>query len=95
MCLHKSAKHVHFLKTDTKLTQQAVKSKIPEFLPISVKVLILQQLTPDKVVTQAELRHGQYMGFVRWGVAGGAHQVIPVLSTGGALTEHQEGRNNS
>lgn len=72
-----------------------MRSKIPEVLQVSVKVLILQQLTPDKVVSQAELRHGQYLSFVRRGVAGGAHQVIPVLSTGDALTEHQEIRHSS
>lgn len=81
-----------FFKTDSK---QAVESKIPEVLQVSVEVLILQQLTSDEVVPQAELRHGQYLSFVRRGVAGRAHQVIPVLSTGDGLTEHQEKRNNS
>lgn len=84
-----------FLKQIQKLTQQAVKNEIPEVLRVSVTGLILQQLTLDEVVAQAELRHGQYLSFVRCGVAGGAYHVIPVLSTGDALTEHQERRRNS
>lgn len=62
-------------------------SKIPEVLQISVKVFILQQLTPDEVVPKPKLRHGQDLSFVRWGVAGGAHQVIPLLFAGYALAE--------
>lgn len=65
-----------------------MKSNIPEVLQISVKLLIFQELTLDEVVAQAKLRHGQYLGFVRWGVARRAHQVIPLLSTGDALTAH-------
>lgn len=63
-----------------------VPRKKAEVLQVSVEVLILQQLTSDEVVAQAELRHGQYLSFVRRGVAGRAHQVIPVLSTGDGLT---------
>lgn len=89
ICRQQSAKHIkQRLKIDTS-------SKIPEILQISVQVLILQQLALNKVVAQAELWHGQYLSFVRRGVTGGAHQVIPVLSTGDALTEHQEIRNSS
>lgn len=61
--------------------------KVPEVFQVSVKVFILQQLTPDEVVTKPKLRHGQDLSFVRRGVAGGAHQVIPFLSAGYALAE--------
>lgn len=71
-------------------TQKLVYSNIPEVFQVSVNVLILQQLTPDEVVTQAKLRHGQYMSFVGQGVARGPHQVIPALSTGKTLTKHHK-----
>lgn len=58
---------------------------IPEILQIGVRVLTFQQLTPDEIVAQAELRHGQNLSFVGGGVAGGAHQIIPLLSTRNAL----------
>jgi len=61
--------------------------KIPEVLCVSVIDLILQQLTLDEVVSQAKLRHGQYLSFVGGGVAGGAHQVIAILATGYSRTE--------
>lgn len=57
--------------------------------------LVLQQLTSDEVVTQAKLRHGQNMGFVRRGVTGGAHQVIPFLSAGDSLTGQEQRRSNA
>lgn len=70
-------------------------SYIPEVLQVSVEVLILQQLTPDEVVAQVELRHGQYLSFVGRGVAGGVYQVIPVLSTGDDLAARERRGNNS
>lgn len=66
----------------------------PEVLQVSVLFFILQQLTPDEIVTQAKLRHGQYLGFVSEGVARRSHQLIPVLTTGKSLTE-LVGRNSS
>lgn len=91
MCLQPSAKHMQLFKTrfQSRHNKQLyfTTGKIPEVFQVSVKFFILQQLTPDKVVAKAELRHGKYLSFIRRGVAGGAHQVIPILSTGYALTE--------
>ena len=59
------------------INEALVDSNIPEVLQVCVKVFILQQLTSDEVVTQVELRHGQYLSFVWRDVAGGVNQVIP------------------
>lgn len=56
--------------------------QIPEILQVSVFFFILQQLTPDEIVTEAKPRHGQYLGLVSGGVARRSHQLIPFLSTG-------------
>lgn len=77
----------------SKLLKQSRKMKtdvVPEVLQVGVKVLILQQLTPDQIVAKAKLWHGQYLSFVRRGVAGGAHEIVPLLSTGYVLTEEKE-----
>lgn len=82
-------KHVSSCNSSLNSNQQPLNT--PELLSVNVDVLILQQLTLDKVVSQAELRHGQYLSFVGWGVAGGAHHVIPVFTTGAALAAHTAG----
>lgn len=58
---------------------------LPKVLQVRVLVFVLQQLTLDEVVTQVELRHGQYLSFVGRGVAGRVHQVIPELPAEAAV----------
>lgn len=78
-------------KTESISTSRPVETDvIPEVLQVGVEVLILQQLTPDEIVAKAELWHGQNLSFVRRGVAGGAHQITPLLSGGYTLTEETE-----
>lgn len=80
-----------FLVKSNKVAYNQRQKNLPEVLQVRVDVFILQQLTLDEVVPQAELWHGQYLSFVRRGVPGGTDQVIPVLAAREALTAHHKG----
>lgn len=63
---------------------------LPKVLQVRVLVFVLQQLTLDEVITQVELRHGQYLSFVGRGVAGRVHQVIPELPAEAAVAAGEQ-----